>query len=132
MKSCPDLMVVDNYSLSSITYNGRIYLFWNCRDILHYTTFDGVNWDEPKSLRKILGDQGMQDMTNASCAVFNGLLYVFWNGSGKNGLWYATFNGSKWEGQYSHKSKITSQGVLDGTSPGVCASNDFMFLCWQG
>ncbi|MCC8035580.1 MAG: hypothetical protein LIO77_06580 [Rikenellaceae bacterium] len=126
---CSDLLIVDNYSLSCVTYNGRIYFFWNVNKELYYTTFDGMHWDEPKSLRKILGDQGMQEGTNASSAVFNGLLYVFWNGSGRNGLWFATFNGWKWEGQTAHKG---SYKVRDGSSPGVCASNDFMFSSWVG
>ncbi|MCD8072554.1 MAG: hypothetical protein LUE10_05185 [Alistipes sp.] len=130
---CPDLLdFKDDYSISCQSYKDRIYFFWNIDKELHYTSFDGLNWDEPRSLRKILGDQGMQKTTHASSAVFNGLLYVFWNGSGENGLWYAKFNGSKWEGQYSHKKKIGTQGVYLRTSPGVCANNNFMFLSWTG
>ncbi|MCC8035581.1 MAG: hypothetical protein LIO77_06585 [Rikenellaceae bacterium] len=132
-KICSELLdVQDGNWISCQPYNGRIYLFWANVKELFYMTFDGETWEEPKSLRKILGDQGMQPTTNPSAAVFNNLLYVFWNGSGEDGLWYAKFNGSKWEGQISHKKKIGTQGVLKRNTPGVCSTNNFMFLCWTG
>lgn len=61
------------------------------------------------------------------CAQYKNKLWMVWKGSGDDGIWYATFDGTHWSGQ------TRIHGVGTSAAPAVAASSDgYLYLAWRG
>ena len=134
------ISVYNPSSPASVNFNGVVYLFYNGSGndgIWYTTTTDGAAWSD---IVKIASKIGMSVAKNTSPAavVFQGIIYLFYNGSGNDGTWYVTFNGTNWSGPSSISGKIGGQGFLPLTSPsavvlpGTAANDSTLYLFWNG
>lgn len=129
---------LDGTSFSAVSFKEKLYLFWlgSRKDGAWFTTFDGRTWASPQSIKAQLPNKTMSvlDGTNLSSVSFNQKLYLFWVGSGKDGAFFTTFDGSTWTNQQSVKASLSNKtmSILDKTSPyATLAPNGLIYLFWN-
>jgi hypothetical protein len=133
-----EMAIQDGTSPCTVVFKNVLYIFWNGsgKDGIWFTTYDGIVWKDQISLKQELPDQEMntQDGTSPCAITFEDSLYVFWNGSGKDGIWFTTYDGTAWKNQESLKLKLPDQemSIQDGTSPCAITFEDSLYVFWNG
>ncbi|KZV90467.1 hypothetical protein EXIGLDRAFT_720325 [Exidia glandulosa HHB12029] len=131
----PSLSVYPGTSPSAVVYRGLLYLFYNGsgRDGTYYTTFDGSKWNSSiTSVAQAAGGQGFLPETSPAATVYGGKLQLFWSGSGRDGIWFTTFDSKVWAAQTSLNSLVKNIGIRDSTSPAVCTVDKYLYVFYQG
>lgn len=115
-------------------YNHKLYLFWNAKESadMSFAVFDGTQWSGPNSMIETSGMMGIMAGSSPSAAVYKNVMYVFWNGTGHNGIWYASFDGESWTSQSSLEKLMSGMGVLTNTSPCATVFNNHLVLSYNG
>lgn len=125
--------VAANTGPSAVVYRDKIFVFYNGvgNDGVYYTTSTGLGWTSAVSVRTELGgDCGFLPGTSPSAVVFDDWLYVFWIGSGADGIFYATYDGRRWDGQ--HKINGAGIAVRDQTSPATAVFQGALYVFYNG
>lgn len=67
-----------------------------------------------------------------SAAVYKGKMYVVYNGSGGDGLYFVTYDGTNWTGPTKLSSLIKGVGVADDSSPSAVVANGLLYIFYNG
>ncbi|WP_322067339.1 glycoside hydrolase family protein [Burkholderia ubonensis] len=122
---------------TAASFNGKLVICWNGSGDNGYIymssmlSSDGRKW-APQSR---VPEAGI--LSNGSPCLYGGVasadqLYLFWGGRGKNGIFYATYDGSEWSSQVSMQNQIGAQIIGEDTSPSVGAMGCVMQVYWAG
>ncbi|WP_157381052.1 hypothetical protein [Burkholderia ubonensis] len=121
-------------------FNGRLVVCWNGsgdNGNIYMSSFDGITpytrhlW-APQSR---VPEAGI--LSGGSPCLYGGVaatdqLYLFWGGRGKNGIYYATYDGTEWSPQVSMQNQLGAQIIGEDTSPSVGAMGCAMQVYWAG
>lgn len=84
------------------------------------------------ALDTLVSDISVLQHSYPSPVVYKGKLYVFYTGSGNDGIWYTSYDGTRWAPIVSVRSHVPSVAVSMGTSPSVVVFNDVLYLFYNG
>jgi hypothetical protein len=120
-------------SPAAVQYGNNLYVFYNGvgNDGIFYTSFNGQNWSSVVNIASQVSGIGIMKNTAPWAEVYGALLYVFYNGSGNDGTYYVTFDGTTWASPVSLRSLIGSMSFASQSSPSAAAYQD-LYLFWTG
>lgn len=121
-------------SPSAAVYKDKLYVVYNGsgNDGLYFVTYDGTNWTGPTKLSGQITGVGIANNSSPSAVVAHGLLYFFYNGSGNDGTYYVTYDGTSLKGPVALKPYVGDMKFLSGTSPTAAAYGESICLFWVG
>ncbi|MGF7177342.1 hypothetical protein [Azospirillum doebereinerae] len=120
-------------SPSAAVYRDTLYVIYNGagNDGLYFITYNGEKWSEQTKLASVVSGVGIAENSSPAAVVVHDLLYVFYNGSGNDGTYCITYDGSEVKGPVAIKGLIGSMGFLEKTSPAATVyGNPYLF--WVG
>jgi patatin-like phospholipase/acyl hydrolase len=73
---------------------------------------------------------GIAQNSNPTVVIFQNNLYMTWRGAsdGKDKIYYASFDGSKW----SNQNRAGDFGIAENSSPTVTVQNNIIYMAWRG
>jgi hypothetical protein len=82
----------------SVVYKDQLWVayFIASMDGAWWTVYNGNEWSQPQGCNHSGSAISLAVNTSPSLVVFQDLLYLFYNGSGNNGTFYITWNGTVW------------------------------------
>lgn len=129
------IRVLPRSAPAPIVFQNKLFVFYNGSgsDGIWYTAFDNKSWAPVISVRTHVPNINLAPGTSPAVVVFKGTLYLFYNGSGHDGTWYTTFDGTRWSGSaISVSSQIGGQNFLLETSPSATVYDNKLYLFWNG
>lgn len=102
-----------NHRPGAVAYKGKLYIIYKGKDStpLYSASFDGKNWKGNTKLSKQVGNIDPKSDNGANAIVYQEKLYIVYKSADNNNfLYYAWFDGNKWEGD----KKIT---IADKSNP---------------
>jgi len=133
-KQVPNMNVFKGTSPACVVFGGTLCMFYqgSGHDGTWMTTFDGSTWTSAQSISNLINGQNFLEETSPSATVYGDSLHLFWNGSGNDGIWFTTFNGSKWAAQQNVSNHVFGIQVRKRTSPAVCTAYNKLYMFYQG
>lgn len=132
----PSMSISKDTSPAAVAFQGGLYLFWNGagKDSTLFTRFSNEAWDSVSSLAVDVGGQGYLASTSPSALSLGDQagIRVFWTGSGANGAWHASFNGSRWTHQVSMSQETGDQSLMANTNVNAAFFEGTQYVFWTG
>ncbi|MBC7950805.1 MAG: hypothetical protein H7Z12_03160 [Rhodospirillaceae bacterium] len=135
----PSVGVASGTSTFAIEYMADFYLFYNGtgNDGTFYTVLTNHGWQPPVGIKGLIGDMGFRKNTSPTACLSGGTyqLLVFYAGSGKDGIYVTSYDGTgskTWAKQQHVTCPNGDPGILDGTSPCSILYNQTPYLFWNG
>lgn len=135
----PEIGVAGGTSACAVEYMTDFYLFYNGsgNDGTYYTVLTNQGWQKPFGIKGQITDMGFLENTSPS-ACLSGSTYkllVFFAGSGRDGIYVTTYDGTgdkTWTSQVRVTCPNGDPGILGGTSPCAILYNQTPYLFWTG